>query len=312
MKKKILTLLSLVLVIASFTVMAAGSGSSDKKDIVDATTSAVAGDQSSVAADAEAQDTAPAVQNAASVTIDEQVLFDQDGIRITATGMADDSIWGSGINLLLENSSTRNVTVGCNAVIVNDYMISNLFAADIAAGKKSNETLTLMSNELKDAGITEIGKVEIYFNIYDPETFETISTPDVVEIHTSAYDRMSVVKADSGTELLNQDGIRIVGKYVDENSIWGAGVLLYIENTTGKDVMVSCDNMSINGFMVNPVFVSTVYDQKMSLSSITIFQSDLDDNGIKSIDDIELSFTVSDLTSLSTIIKTDPITFSAK
>ena len=312
MKKKILTLISLVLVIASFTVMAAGSGSSDKKDIVDSTTSAAAGDQSSVAADTEAQDTAAAAQNAASVTIDEQVLFDQDGIRITATGMADDSIWGSGINLLLENSSTRNVTVGCNAVIVNDYMISNLFAADIAAGKKSNETLTLMSNELKDAGITEIGKVEIYFNIYDPETFETISTPDVVEIHTSAYDRMSVVKADSGTELLNQDGIRIVGKYVDENSIWGAGVLLYIENTTGKDVMVSCDNMSINGFMVNPVFVSTVYDQKMSLSSITIFQSDLDDNGIKSIDDIELSFTVSDLTSLSTIIKTDPITFSAK
>ncbi len=312
MKKKILTLISLVLVIASFTVMAAGSGSSDKKDIVDSTTSAAAGDQSSVAADTEAQDTAAAAQNAASVTIDEQVLFDQDGIRITATGMADDSIWGSGINLLLENSSTRNVTVGCNAVIVNDYMISNLFAADIAAGKKSNETLTLMSNELKDAGITEIGKVEIYFNIYDPETFETIFTPDVVEIHTSAYDRMSVVKADSGTELLNQDGIRIVGKYVDENSIWGAGVLLYIENTTGKDVMVSCDNMSINGFMVNPVFVSTVYDQKMSLSSITIFQSDLDDNGIKSIDDIELSFTVSDLTSLSTIIKTDPITFSAK
>ena len=292
--------------------MAAGSGSSDKKDIVDATTSAVAGDQSSVAADAEAQGTAAAAQNAASVTIDEQVLFDQDGLRITATGMADDSIWGSGISLLLENSSTKNVTVGCNAVIVNDYMISNLFASEIAAGKKSNETLTLMSNELKDAGITEIGKVEIYFNIFDSETFDTVSTPDVVEIHTSAYDGMSVVKADSGTELLNQDGIRIVGKYVDENSIWGAGVLLYIENTTAENVIVSCDNMSINGFMVDPVFMADVYTQKMSLSNLTIFQSDLDDNGIKSIDDIELTFTVSDASTYSTILTTDPITFSAK
>lgn len=312
MKKKLLTLLSLVLVIASFTVMAAGSGSSDKKDIVDATTSAASGDPSSVTADAAAQDTAPAAQNASSVTIDEQVLFDQDGLRITATGMADDSIWGSGINLLVENSSSRNVTVGCNAVIVNDYMITDLFAADVAAGKKSNETLYLMSNELKDAGITEIGKVEIYFNIFDSETFDTVSTPDVVEIHTSGFDRMAVVKADSGKELLNQDGIRIVGKYVDENSIWGAGVLLYVENTTGRNVIVSCSNMSINGFMVDPVFMADVYEQKMSLSNLTIFQSDLDDNGIKSIDDIELTFTISDASSYSTILTTDPITFSAK
>ena len=291
--------------------MAAGSGSSDKKDIVDATSAPVAGVETTIASDDDSKDTATP-QNAVAVTIDEQVLLDQDGIRITATGMAEDSIWGSGINLLLENNSDRNLTVGCNAVIVNDYMITDLFVSDLAAGKKSNETLTLMSNQLKDAGITEIGKVEIYFNVYDSETYETVFTPDVIEIHTSAYDRMSVVKADSGKELLNQDGIRIVGKYVDENSIWGAGVLLFIENTTGKNVMVSCDNMSINDFMVNPVFVSTVYDQKMSLSSITIFQSDLDDNGIKSIDNIELSFSVTDADTFSTILKTDPITFSAQ
>lgn len=311
MKKKILTFMSLVLVLASFTAMAAGSGSSDKKDIVDATSAPVAGVETTIASDDDSKETATP-QNAVAVTIDEQVLLDQDGIRITATGMAEDSIWGSGINLLLENNSDRNLTVGCNAVIVNDYMITDLFVSDLAAGKKSNETLTLMSNQLKDAGITEIGKVEIYFNVYDSETYETVFTPDVIEIHTSAYDRMSVVKADSGKELLNQDGIRIVGKYVDENSIWGAGVLLFIENTTGKNVMVSCDNMSINDFMVNPVFVSTVYDQKMSLSSITIFQSDLDDNGIKSIDNIELSFSVTDADTFSTILKTDPITFSAQ
>ena len=310
MRKKILTLISLILVIASFTVMAAGSGSSDKKDIVDATSAPAADSQASGSPADDATDIA--VQNAASVTIDEQVLFDQDGLRITASGMADDSIWGSGINLLIENSSSKNLSVACNAVIVNDYMISNLFSADVAAGKKSNETLYLMSSQLQDAGITEIGKVEIYFNIYDSETYDTVLTPDVIEIHTSAYDRMSVVKADSGTELLNQDGIRIVGKYVDENSIWGAGVLLYIENTTGENVIVSCDNMSINGFMVDPVFMADVYQQKMSLSNLTIFQSDLDDNGIKSIDDIELTFTVSNASTYSTILTTDPITFSAK
>ena len=95
-------------------------------------------------------------------------------------------------------------------------------------------------------------------------------------IKTSAYDSMETVKLDDGHELYNEDGLRIVGKYVDENSIWGTAVLLYIENNTGKNIGVQADDMSINGFMVQPFFSATVYDGKMSINDITIMQSDLD------------------------------------
>lgn len=61
------------------------------------------------------------------VTIDEQVLVDQDGIVVTATEYVTDRIWGDGIKLLLENNSDKDVTVSCNALIVNDYMIADLF-----------------------------------------------------------------------------------------------------------------------------------------------------------------------------------------
>ena len=87
---------------------------------------------------------------------------------------------------------------------------------------------------------------------------------------------METVKLDDGHELYNEDGLRIVGKYVDENSIWGTAVLLYIENNTGKNIGVQADDMSINGFMVQPFFSATVYDGKMSINDITIMQSDLD------------------------------------
>ena len=40
------------------------------------------------------------------------------------------------------------------------------------------------------------------------------------------------------------------------------------------------DNMSINGYMMTPLFSTTVYDGKKSIDDITIMSSDLEANGI--------------------------------
>lgn len=246
------------------------------------------------------------------VTIDEQVLVDRDGIVVTATEYVTDSIWGDGIKLLLENNSDKDVTVGCNALIVNDYMITDLFSAGIAAGKKSNETLYFSSTQLKAAGIENVGKIEIYFHIYDSSTFDTVFDPECVVVQTSEYANMDTMPNDAGTELYQQDGIRIVGKTVDENSFWGTAILLYLENNSGKNVGISVDDMSINGFMMSPFFSTTVYDGKKSIDDITVFSSDLEENGIEAIEEVELKFHIYDADSYSTIADSEPITFSAQ
>jgi hypothetical protein len=202
--------------------------------------------------------------------------------------------------------------VGCTALIVNDYMINDLFASEVAAGKKSNETLYLSSSELNAAGIENVGKIEIYFHIYDSSTYDTIYDSDCVTIETSEYANMDETPNDAGNELYNEGGIRIVGKTVDENSFWGTAILLYIENTSGKNVGISVDDMSINGFMMSPFFSTTVYDGKKDIDEITIFSSDLEENGIESIDEVELKFHIYDADTYSTITDSDAITFTAE
>lgn len=243
-------------------------------------------------------------------SIEEQVLLDQDGLKVTAKEMITDSFWGEGIKLLIENNTEKNIGLGCNALIVNDYMISDLFSSTIAAGKKSNENLYFSSSALEAAGITNIGQIEIYFHVFDGDSYETIKDYDCVTIKTSNFDSMDTTVADEGEELLNQNGIRIVGKYVDENSFWGTAVLLYIENTSGKNVGINCDDMSINGFMVSPFFSSTVYDGKKAIDDITIMSSDLEENDIEKIEEIELKFHIYDSDSYSTIFDSEPISFS--
>lgn len=246
------------------------------------------------------------------VSIEEQVLVDQDGIKITALEYVKDSIWGDGIKVLIENETDKDVMVGCNALIVNDYMINDLFASEVAAGKKSNETIYLSSSELKAAGIDTVGRIEIYFHVYDSDSFDNIFDSDCVTIETSAIDSIDMTANDEGTELYNDGGIRIIGKTVDENSFWGTAILLYIENQSGNNVGISVDDLSINGFMFTPYFSTTVYDGKKCIDDITIMSSELEENGIESIDEVELKFRIYNSDSYETIAESDPITFSAK
>ena len=250
-------------------------------------------------------------QASADESINEQVLVDQDGIKITATEYVTDSIWGDGIKLLVENNSDKDYTIGCDALIVNDYMITDLFSADVAAGKKSNEVMYLSSTELKAAGIDTVGQIEMYFHAYD-SNWDNLFKNVYSKLETSEFANMDTTPNDEGQELYNANGVRIVGKTVDENSFWGTAILLYIENTSGQNVGINVDNMSINGYMMTPLFSTTVYDGKKSIDDITIMSSDLEANGITSVDQVELKFHIYNAESYDTIADSDAITFTAQ
>lgn len=289
--KKYFKIFALILCFVSFAAMALGSTSSDgdKKDVVDSSKEET-------------------VKN----SIDEQLLFDKDGIKVTALEYVEDSIWGDGIKLLMENNTDKTVMVSCNALIVNNYMISDLFASEVAPGKKSNDTLYLSSSELEASGIESVGQVEIYFHVYDSETYDTIFDVDCVTIKTTEFANMDTTPTDSGTELYNEGNIKIVGKAVDENSFWGTAILLYCENSSGRNICISVEEMSINGFMMSPLFISTVYDGKMAIDDITVFSSELEENGITSIEEVELKFHIYDADTYDTIIDTDAISFTVE
>lgn len=287
----------------------------DKKPITDAQGQVEAGNSTQAGNAPQATaDTGTAAAKPAKVkeSITEQVLFDVDGVKVTAKEYVDDSIWGEGIKLLVENNSAKDYYVGCDALIVNNYMIGDLFSCTVAAGKKANETLYLSSSDLKAAGIETVGQVEIYFYLREPSTYIDRTYIDLVTIKTSEYANMDTTPKDAGKELLNKDGVRVIGKYVDEKSFWGAGILLYIENKTGKKIMITCDDVSINGFMVDGLFSCILYDQKMAIDDITLLSSDLEKNGITSVDEVELKFRVRDKDTYEVLFETDPIKFSTK
>lgn len=144
------------------------------------------------------------------VTLAETVLYDQDGVRITATGLDMQAVLGPELSFQVENNTQQNLVVQPEWCTVNGYMMSDLFSADVAAGKKANDTMYFPSSSLERCGIDTVTDIAMELKILDGETYQTLATTGTVTLQTSAAGSYTQTYDDSGEEIYNANGIRVV------------------------------------------------------------------------------------------------------
>lgn len=306
--KKILKVLAVVVGLIIIAAIAIGSGSSDsgeKKEIASVSNgSSESGDAVEVE---ETEDSSEEKAASDAVTIEEQVVYDADDIKITAKGL-EDGLFGTELTLLIENNSSKDVTVQARNANVNGYMVTTMMSADVAAGKKANDALTFETSGLKDCGIDTIATMEFSFHIFETDSWDKSVDTDVIKLETSVAGSYTQTYDDSGEVLVDENGVKIVGKGLStDDSFWGPGVILYIENNTDKDITVQVRDVSINGFMVDSTMSEDVVVGKKAISAVQFFSTDLEENSITDIEDVELSFHVFEMSSFDTLFDTDVI-----
>ena len=254
------------------------------------------------------EDNESKIDDPEQVVVEEQILFDQDEIRITLKSLKDDGMFGPSLQVLVENDSQQPITVQTRDSSVNDLMIETMFSCDVVPGKKANDSITFMSSDLKNSGITTIQNIEFEFHVFNSDTWDGILDSDTIIIKTSADQSYVQDYDDSGVLILDENGIKMVMKKVNSSdSFWGADVYVYIENNSGDDITIQTRDVSINGFMVSPIFSSEIVAGKKAYDTITFFESDLLDNDITSIDNMELSFHIFESKSWDTVLDTQMI-----
>ncbi len=226
-------------------------------------------------------------------TIEETVLLDDAALKITATEYVLNNYQGEQIKVLLENKSEKDLTVNLETLIVNDFIISNYFYEEISAGKKVNTTIDLTPYELEAAGITNVGKLEFHFQSHEPEDYLNITKYPVCTLNTSKVNDMNGTSGE-GTEIYNANGVRILAKGVEDKDLNKQDIRLYIENNSTTDYQISCENFSVNGFMIDEFLYATVLSGKKAVTDLGIFPEDLEKNGIEKIENVELKFRFTD------------------
>ena len=307
MTKKSKMLLTLLLALV-MVVTTACSGSEDVK-----APASVNGD-SSVTSNNESADSSSGNKTednvVAEITVAETVLYDVDGVKVTATGY-EEGWTGPEIKILVENNSDKNVLITSDSVSVNGYMMP--FAAlyaEVAAGKKANETLSLMSSELDRSGIDVLAELQFYLQIQNPETWETVATSELLTLTTSAAPYEQPVD-DSGDVLFDSNGIRIICKGLKQDIIWDGTVVFYMENNSGKEISIYAENVSVNGFMQDVGLWSDLRPGTKLIDGMSMIDlSDLEIESIDQIENIEFNLRVVDANTWEDIVTTDVLTLN--
>lgn len=262
-----------------------------------------------VTAPAPTETTAP-TKPKSDVTLENQVIYDKEGVRITVTGMEEDAWTGTKIWMMLENNTDRNLLLTGDVFVVNGITVQAYLYAEVAAGMKANDSLELFTDVLDMAGIEKIATVQGYdTRLVDSDSLDTVAKiplsleTSVAETHTQEID-------DSGEEVFSKDGVTVIARVISEE-FYGQAVHLLVKNETGKDIIVEAENISVNGFTVDAWLYDTVCKDTVRFSELDLFASGLQDNGIETVENVTFTLRFLDDTTYETLMKSDVLTISA-
>ena len=205
-------------------------------------------------------------------TIEEQTIYDQDGVLIKASSLTYES---SRAKLLIniENNGTRDLSVlsgtmglSCNAV--NGWMIHDGWInVDIPAGKKANDNAYFDFEPMLACGITGIETLYVTLQLEFDNNYSNTIITDPIEIKTSlssntdqdlSFDKVATrlmniytsrtLQFYDDSELFDSSGIKVTGAAYLTSSDGEKILLLELNNNSDQVLDVDSSNISANGF----------------------------------------------------------------
>jgi len=245
------------------------------------------------------------------VNVQESVIYDDGGIKVTVLSLDFRGWMGPELRFLIENNSEKAIMLQASDLVINGYMINPIMSAEVEAGEKVNDELTVLNSDLESAGIETIQYFSFKLRVIDSADWAKTFITDTIRIETDANPAFIQKVDDSGTVLVEQNGVRIIMKeLLTEQEFWGAELLLFIENNSGQDISVTVKDVTANGLAVNPLFYADVLSGTKAFAGLGFLENDLKENGIRDIREIELYFNVIDKNNFRTVFKTDKITIT--
>lgn len=228
----------------------------------------------------------------------EPFTIEADCCSVTFKEITEDAIMGYCIKVTLENNSDDTTYMFAIDEGYADGLGCNpFFASEVAAGKKSNEEIYMDQEELKRLG-ADPTQIDLAFRIYNSDDWtEDAIFDEMVTIYPGGEDKTSVYerKAESTDQILaDKNDVSVTLVESKEDSIFGYTLVLYLENNTDKYVMYSVEDVSVNGFMMDPFWATTLHPGKTKYSELFWSETDFEENNIEKVEEITLTLRVYD------------------
>lgn len=242
------------------------------------------------------EDAMEQAQEQSAVSIEEITVVDNDACVIKITGIDPNGDYGYTLNAYFENkSSDKTYMFSVTDAAVNGVESDPFFAAEVAAGKKANEEISFDREELAAIGITEFTDIELSFEVYDSDDWSADSVAEeTVHVYPLGEEQATAFVREAQPDdqvLVDNEYVTVTVTGFEEDDLWGYTANLFLVNKTDAEVTYSADNVSVNGFMVDPYYADSVGAGKCAFSSMSWDFEELEANGITTVEEIELTLT---------------------
>ncbi len=226
------------------------------------------------------------------VSIENVCIYSANNVSIYATGIEESWI-GYDIGIYIENNSALNLGFNARAYGVNGIMTGNNIYdmdCDIAAGKKTNATISIDKSFLEDNKIDTIGYIDVLFWAYDnDQVFKSFDTGQV-QIQTSNYSNTQAHYI-TGDTIYDQNGIKIDRIASEDGSMTYA-----ILNNTGNYFDFDVENITVNDFTSSDIDFDLMnvitLNGCQSVFKIKPSNEFMSTNGLSKIEKIEFSLKI--------------------
>ena len=227
-----------------------------------------------------------------AISFEEIIVVDNEECIIKITDIEESFLWGYTLNVYTENKSAKKTYMfSLQSASVNGVEAGTFFAEEIAPGKKSNGDITFSDS---DFDYNEIGKftdILLNFRVYDSNDWMADDVAQV-SVHVYPYGEENATKfareaQPTDTILIDNEYVTIIVTGYDPDDLWGWSADMYIVNKADVSIMVSIDEASVNGYMLDPFYATSVMPGTNKFSSVSWSNSELEKNNIKEVESIE-------------------------
>lgn len=245
-----------------------------------------------------------------SATVEEQVVIDEADIRVTVTGLEEntDEDGGCKLTMTIENGTDEQLRYNFFSTYLNNCGVIGRNNELVDAGETIDTAVVFPADELAGAGIEEIASIATIMYFKDEEE-NTVVQKEIL-IHTSAFGTVEQEFLQGDTVLWDENGVLIT------LTVPGRDGYIMIANTSGADVIASANLVSANGKAVEEeqIFWFSTTDGCWDSNSTYSLRSALEKNGVDpdsdALEELEIEISVQEMENWQVETKTVELNFN--
>ena len=219
-----------------------------------------------------------------------EVLIDNEQLYFAITDAREDSVYGYTWKVKAENRTDRNLMFTLQKVSVNGVMCDPFWADVVSAGKTANQEIVWMRDNLDAREISQVTRVDLTLSVYNDDDYtEGMIVNDPFTIFPLGEEKETLAvrtPKDTDRVLVDNDTCSIVLTGFEPAGTWGFTMNLYLTNKSGRDLMFTAQNVSVNGIMCDPFWAEIVSAEKCAAAAVTWDRNSLSENGIGEVEEI--------------------------